>query len=145
MNSTLKRPLILPLTVLSILFTWVPLYGATGTRHVAYVDSTGHVHQLYSTATGWSDLDLTSLTGAPPAKSGTGLTSVLDSATNYVHIYYQSEYANYGIYGDVMELYGSGTTWHSNDLSEIVDLGNSPGPAAGDALTNLRGERPRQI
>jgi hypothetical protein len=67
------------------------------------------------------------------------LTSVLDSATNYVHIYYQSQYANYGIYGDVMELYGSGTTWHSNDLSQIVDLGNSPGPAAGDMLTSLIG------
>jgi len=139
MNTVQRRLSILALTVLLMLFACASLYGATGTRHVVYIDSSGHVHQLYSTATGWSDLDLTTLTGAPPAKSGSGLTSVLDSATNYVHIYYQSEYANYGVYGDVYELYGSGTTWHSNDLSELVGLGNSPGPAAGDALTSLIG------
>jgi len=139
MNAVHKRSYVASLIGPLILFASASLYAATGTRHVVYLDSIGHVHQLYSTATGWSDLDLTSLTGAPPAKSGSELTSTLDTATNYVHVYYQSQYANYGIYGDVYELYGSGTTWHSNNLSQIVGLGNSPGPGAGAMLTSLIG------
>jgi hypothetical protein len=110
-----------------ILFAGVSVYGATGTRHVFYIDSNGHVHQLYSTANGWSDVDLTNLTGAPPAKSGSGLTSVLDSATNYVHLYYQSNF----IGGDEYELYGTGTTWHSNDVTSLAGSGAVPGPGDG--------------
>jgi hypothetical protein len=133
MNAAHKRFPIVALTVQLILFASVSLYGATGTRHVFYLDSSGHVHQFYSTASGWSDLDLTVLTGAPVAKSGSGLTSILDSATNYVHLYYQSDLPG----GDVYELYGTGTTWHSDDATGLAGTGAVPGP--GDGLTSIIG------
>jgi len=120
MNAVQKRLSVLALTVLLILFACVSLCSAvsSGTRHVFYEDSSGHVHQLYSTPSGWSDVDLTALTNAPVAELNpgfsTGLTSVLDSATNYVHVYYLG--GNQHIY----ELYGTGTTWYRDDPTALA-------------------------
>jgi hypothetical protein len=113
-----------------ILFAWGSLYGATGTRHVFYLDSGGHVHQLYSTASGWSNVDVTALTNAPVAESGSALTSVIDSATNYVHVYYL------GTNRQIYELYGTGTAWHSDDPSSLA---NAPAAGSGSALTSIIG------
>jgi hypothetical protein len=118
MNAVQKLLPVAMHTLLLILFACASLYGATGTRHVFYEDSGGHVHQLYSTASGWSDVDLTALTNAPIAElnSGysTGLTSVLDGASNYVHVYYVG--GNQHVY----ELYGTGTTWHYDDPTALA-------------------------
>ena len=126
MNAVHKRCWVAALVVPLILVASVSLYGATGTRHVFYLDSGGHVHQLYSTASGWSNVDLTTLTGAPPAASNSGLTSVLDSATNYVHLYYQAADCPTCGPGEVYELYGTGTTWHADNVNTLAGLGNVP-------------------
>lgn len=107
----------------------LPPTASPGTRHVFYLDSAGHVHQLYSTARSWSDVDLTALTGAPSAQPGSGLTSILDSATNSVHVYF----ANGGIH----ELYGTGTTWFSDNPTALAGTGAMPGP--GDGPTSIIG------
>lgn len=133
MKAANTRLLFVALTVSLILFASASLYCATGTRHVFYEDSSGHVHQLYSTATGWSDVDLTSLTGAPVAELeggySTSLTSVLDTATNYVHVYYLCA-------SGICELYGTGTTWHS-DAPSVLAGGVANDPVSG--LTSIIG------
>lgn len=130
MNAAQKRLSVVSLVVLLILFSCVVLYGSTGTRHVFYLDSGGHVHHLYSTASGWSNVDVTALTNAPVAESGSELTSVIDSATSLVHVYYSG--TNQHIY----ELYGTGTAWHSDDPTS---LSGAPSGVTDTKLTSLIG------
>jgi hypothetical protein len=137
MNVVQKRLSILGLTVLLVFLVCVPLYGATGTRHVFYLDSGGHVHQFYSTASGWGDVDVTALTNAPVAVSGSALTSSFDHTTNYAHAYYLT--TNHHVY----ELYGTGTTWISDDATSLA---GAPVAVSGSALTsfidNIQGSTP---
>lgn len=104
------------------------LYSGNGTEDIFYLDSVGHVHQFVSTANGWSDVDVTASSSAPVAASGTALTSVLDSSTNFAHVYYL------GTNQHVYELYGSGTTWHSNDPTS---LSGAPVAVSGSSLTSI--------
>ena len=114
------------MTVPLIVFTCVSLYA--GTNHVFYLDSGGHVHQLYSTASGWSDVDVTALSNSPVAASGSALTSSFDHTTNYAHAYYLG--TNYHVY----ELYGTGTAWVSDDATSLA---GAPIAVSGSALTSL--------
>src|ERR1022692_5166627 len=78
MNAVQKRLSVVGLTVVLIFLVCVPLYGSTGTRHVFYLDSGGHVHQLYSTASGWSDVDVTAMSIFVVAGRPRGLTRFFD-------------------------------------------------------------------
>jgi hypothetical protein len=128
MKAARKRVSVVVLTFSLSLFAWGSLYGATGTRHVFYLDSGGHVHQLYSTASGWSDVDVTALTNAPVAVSGSALTTAFDHTTNYAHVYYLG--TNHQVY----EIYGTGTAWVSDDPSALA---GAPVAASGSALTSF--------
>lgn len=133
MNARQKRASLGSLAVLLTLFACVmPLYGSSGTRHVFYLDSDDHIHHLYSTGTGWSDVDLTSLTSAPVAASGSALTCVLDKATNYVHVYYLGT----GTSAHVYELYGTATTWFHDDPTQFS---NGYLAGTGSPLTSIIG------
>jgi hypothetical protein len=128
MNVVQKRLSVLGLTVALTFLVSVPLYGSAGTRHIFYLDSGGHVHQLYSTASGWSDVDVTAITNAAVAVSGSALTSFLDHTTNYAYVYYLG--TNHHVY----ELYGTGTAWVSYDPTFLA---GAPVAASGSALTSF--------
>lgn len=128
MNAVWKRLSVVGISAVLILFACVPLYGAPGTRHVFYLNSGGHVHQLYSTASGWSDVDVTALSNAPVAASGSALTSFFDHTTNYAHVYYLG--TNHHVY----ELFGTGTSWISDDATSLA---GAPVAVSGSAVTSF--------
>jgi hypothetical protein len=83
---------------------------------------------LYSTASGWSDVDVTALTNAPVAVSGSALTSAFDHTTNYAHAYCLG--TNHHVY----EVYGTGSAWVSDDATAMA---GAPVAVSGSALTSF--------
>ena len=54
-----------------------------------YIGTDTHVHQLYwVNGVGWFTSDMTNVTGAPAAASGSGITSLMDTLTSQLEIYY---------------------------------------------------------
>ena len=100
--------------------------------HVFYISTDGHIHELlWSTNGGWLNNDLSSVTGAPAAASGSGLTAYLFAHDNSQHIDYTSTD------GHIHEIFDNGM-WHNMDLSAMA--GAAPalldGTIAGYAFPN---------
>jgi thermitase len=56
-----------------------------------YLGTDSHVHQLYwINGVGWGTSDMNNVTGAPAAASGSGITSLIDTLTSQLEIYYVS-------------------------------------------------------
>lgn len=129
MSTVQKQLSVVWLTALLVFFAGTSLYGAesAGTRNVSYLDSSDHVHLLSSTSTGWTDADLTALTDAPVALSGSALTSIVDTSGD-VHVYYLG--TNHQVY----ELHGAGTAWSLDDPSSITGATEA---ISGSALTSF--------
>lgn len=62
-------------------------YLATNVQSIIFETSAGHIGQLYNSGSGWVFSDLTNVTGALPAESGSPLTSMIDLA-NAQDVYY---------------------------------------------------------
>lgn len=73
------------------------------------------------------DNDLTELTDAPVAVAGSALTSTV-AGTGSIHAFYLG--TNHHVY----ELYGSGTTWFSDDATSQA---GAPVAVSGSALTSI--------
>jgi hypothetical protein len=95
--------------------------------HVYYLGTNQHVYELYGAGTTWQSDDPTSSAGAPVAVSGSALTSIIVSGS-VIHLFYR------GTNQHVYELYGSGTTWHSDDPTSLA---GAPIAASGSALTSF--------
>lgn len=103
------------------------LDSSTSFVHVYYLGTNQHVYELYGSGATWHSNDITSLSGAPVAVSGSALTSIIANGS-VIHVFYR------GTNQHVYELYGSGTTWHSDDASS---LSGAPVAASGSALTSF--------
>lgn len=97
-------------------------------QHVLYLDSNGHVNQLYypGTGTAWIPQDLTGSYGGNTADSASNLTAYVDFFGGQ-HIVYEDGSQN------INQLYyvGTGTTWSAQNLTASYG-GNTP--AAGSHL-----------
>jgi hypothetical protein len=98
------------------------------TRHIIFVSSgDGHIHELYYQlqTPGWHNNDLTAMTGAPVAASGTRLAGYGTSFNSRQHVNF------IGVNNDVYELWFDGS-WHFADLTQTT---GAPSAALGSALT----------
>src|SRR6266481_1555931 len=99
-----------------------------GMPHVFYVGDSQHVFQLsWNSASGWQSQDLTALTGATLAASGSALTSVLQGSISNV-FYLDST-------GHVQHLSLNGSSWSTEDLTSLTSgalaLAGSPVSSIG--------------
>ncbi|MGX4691545.1 hypothetical protein [Streptomyces sp. JNUCC 63] len=111
-------------------------WAAGNSKQVAYLDSAGHVHELYVTSGGnWAHADLmdqTRMTGSPaPPASGSALSGYEWAAGNSKQVAYLDSA------GHVHELYvTSGGNWAHADLMDQTRMTGSPAPpASGSALS----------
>ncbi len=91
---------------------WDTLYR----HHVNYIDSDGHVHELYKTPTiSWKDNDLTKLAGSSTdGGAGSPLDGYWDTLSRQHVNYIDSE-------RHVHELYNTPTSsWKDNDLTKLA-------------------------
>ncbi len=97
---------------------------------VHYIDSAGHIHQLYSwDRTNWYGGDLTASTGALPAVSNSPLVAEINRVSNTVEVYY------IGTDGHIRLLWWSSSLgWNSTDPTAMA---GAPNPASGSALVSL--------
>ncbi len=105
-----------------------------GMPHVFYVSDSQHVFQLsWNSASGWQSQDLTALTGATLAISGSALTSVLQGSISNV-FYLDST-------GHVQHLSLNGSSWSSEDLTSLTSgalaLAGSPVSSIGAATDGM--------
>lgn len=102
--------------------------GLTGyvdgsTESLFYLTPAGHVIQLTSTnGTSWQFSDLITLTGAPVAVLGSGLTSYV---ANVQAVIYRSSADH------IIQLFNNGS-WHFSDLTSIAGASESTGGFASD-------------
>ena len=98
-------------------------------QHVVYLTADGHLHEMYLRLGGrkWSHGDLTANIGAPPAASGSALTSWADP--RFQHVVYLSPDEH------VHELYFpvGGQEWSHGDLTATI---GAPAAASGSALSS---------
>jgi len=102
---------------------------ADGSEQVFYLDASGDVHELATTADGqWADLNLTQRTGAPAAVANSALSAYQWAAANSLQVVYLDAA------GHVHELSGTvGRRWAHTDLTQRAGA-----PAAG-ARSRLSG------
>jgi hypothetical protein len=97
-------------------------------QHVNYIDSDGHVHELYNTPTiSWKDNDLTKLAGSSTTAAQTstlGGFALSDDTSQHVYYFEQS--------GNVHELYTSSGSWKDKDISNGITP-TARSPLAGSA------------
>jgi hypothetical protein len=103
-----------------------------GGEHVVYEDGASqHIHQVwYDANNNWTNQDLTSLTGAPLAATGSALTSLVTSngsTGNQQHIFFLDTN------GTVFQFLYDGSTW---TVSGGNNLGQSTQAASGSSLTS---------
>ncbi|MBZ5504323.1 MAG: hypothetical protein LAO78_02450 [Acidobacteriia bacterium] len=79
---------------------------------VHYIGTDQHIHTLWYNGT-WHVADLTAITGAPNAVSGSPLTAVVDTITNTVEVEYV------GADEHVHQLWYNGL-WHTADLTTLA-------------------------
>ena len=98
-------------------------------EHIFFLDSNGHVHELWSDSTAaWHDSDLTASAGGTPAGS-TYLTSFYRDATYPEHVFFQA--GN----GHIHELWSDSTAaWHDSDLTASA---SGTVAVAGTSLTSF--------
>jgi hypothetical protein len=99
-------------------------------KQVVFLDSAGHVHELYLTPqTPWQHADLTAMTGAPAAAAGSALCGyawVTDSYVSKQVVFLDSA-------GHVHELHvTTSSPWQHADLTAMTD---APAAAAGSPLS----------
>ena len=92
-------------------------------QHINYLDANGHVHELVYMGS-WKHNDLTAITGAPAAASGSALDGYETTFNQQQHINYTD--AN----GHVHELVYD-NAWHHNDLTALA---GAPPAARGAAM-----------
>jgi hypothetical protein len=99
--------------------------GIVSTDEVFYLASNQHVYELFwSSSAGWNFSDLTLTTGTSAARSGSGLSSYIDTITNTDEAFYV------GPDQHIDELWWDKTTgWHSADVTAasaaiLIDNGN---------------------
>jgi hypothetical protein len=93
--------------------------SATGARQsVFYLGADQHVHHIFAfTSTGtWQQDDISAITGAPAAASGSQLTSFLDR--NAVTGAFQSVFYA-GTDGNVKHIFGTASGWQRDDISAL--------------------------
>jgi hypothetical protein len=98
---------------------------------VAYLDSSGHINEVYSlNRSSWFTADLTASSGAPAAATNSSLAMELDPLAKGVEIYFL------GIGRHVCELSWAASTtgWHSSDPTAVA---GAPKAATGSALASL--------
>ena len=92
-----------------------------------YLTADQHVHHIYSSPSGDVDQDLTALTGAAPAASGSALSAFFESGTNFPeNVYYLT--ANQHVH----HIYSSPSGDFDQDLTTLT--GAAPA-LAGSALS----------
>lgn len=103
--------------------------ASDGTSHTFYLGSNQHVYQLlWTSATGWQDQDLTSITDNTTAVGNSSLTSIYDPS-GISHLIYEDSNQH------VRELMCCNTGWQNQDLTMIS--GATAGAASGSALTGF--------
>jgi len=99
---------------------------------VDYLDSSGHIHEVYSwDRKNWYTGDLTASTGAPAAAPNSSLVTEINKEANSVEIYFL------GTDRHVRELWWELTWapgWHSSDPTAAA---GAPNAATGSALVSL--------
>jgi len=85
-------------------------------EHVFFIDANNHVRELYNNGQ-WQTNDLSALTASPITARGGSLTSFFDSLGE--HVYYVG-YSDTN-YGDMVELFYSGGTWKSLDMTSYIE------------------------
>jgi hypothetical protein len=103
---------------------WV---GSDNSQHVNYIDSRGHVHELYiHPGAFWVDNDLIAWTNGTPAAIGSALHGYWLSSDNSQHVNYIDDG------GHVHELYiHPGAFWADNDLRFFADWAAKKWPLRG--------------
>jgi hypothetical protein len=77
---------------------------STGYLHVFYEDANQQIQELYQVGVNsWAHNSPSSIAGAPLATTGSPLTSVLDSKSGFIHVFYMGPYM--GTNFDVYQLY----------------------------------------
>jgi hypothetical protein len=101
------------------------VYGTAD--NIYYIATDNHVHELtyYGSPATWHTVDATALAGAPNARSGSPLSSLVDG--NADDIYYIATD------GHIHELAFYSSTWHHAD---ITGLSGAPNPTAASPLTS---------
>jgi len=94
-------------------------------KHVFFVGTDNHVHELFIAGAGWNHNDLTALAGAVPPTPGSALTGYRLS-DNSQHVFFV------GTDNHVHELFIAGAGWNDNDLTTLA--GAVP-PTPASALT----------
>jgi hypothetical protein len=104
-------------------FAW----EADGTQHVVYVGVDGNIHELwFSQSNGWTNVDLTKLTGAPAAL-GT-LSGYAWEGDGTQHVVYV------GVDGNIHELwFKQSGKWTHEDLTKLTGAPKAVGSASGYA------------
>jgi hypothetical protein len=113
-----------------------PLCLLALTLFAAPAFSQGHVHELYYNGDAWSNVDLTTKTGGPPATYQGGMAAfyTVDKPKDQFHVYFVDDTSSH-----VQQLYFNGTSWVDQDLTA-----SSGGPTAypyamtGFAIGNLQ-------
>jgi len=103
-------------------------------QYVYYLGGqTGHVHQMLYNNIGWSDVDLTALTGGPNAQPD---PLVAFTTSPILHVYY----TDWSLH--IHQLYSdNGTSWQDQDLTSITGgttSESSPGRTAGFNIDNFQ-------
>ena len=104
----------------------------THTVQVNYLDSAGHIHQLWWDGT-WNTNDLTSGTNAPIAATGSSLATEVNTIANTVELYYIANDHT------VKELWWDGV-WNTGNPSA-----GAANAAVGSALVSLVNTRANTV
>jgi hypothetical protein len=102
-------------------------------QNLFYRGTDQHIYLKYSKAqsSGWATSDLTSLSGAPLAGSGSAVSSFKDPATNEQHVIFEG--TNQHIY----DLFAPVTNLQSWRLSDLNALTGSAVAASGSSIASL--------
>jgi hypothetical protein len=90
----------------------------------------GHLHELYYNDSGWNNVDLTGLTGAPPATYQGGIAAfyTADKPNDQFHVYYVDDTSSH-----VHQAYFNGASWIDEDLT-VSGNGSTAFPFAMSAF-----------
>jgi hypothetical protein len=93
-------------------------------KHVFFIGTDNHVHELFTASAGWADNDLTTLAGAVAPTPGSALTGY-PLSDNSQHVFF------IGTDNQVHELFIAGAGWADNNLTTLA---GAVAPTPGSAL-----------